>query len=534
MERHKIVAAVLVVALGAVLHFAFRRLSGTLPEVFPQISRETVEEITPPIVLNEETPQEELKPEVKQEAVPVKRSGETAALSDGVRDLRPAKRLVSLSPIPKLPPLPSGGVSESFAIPRELSTIVDFWEKIYAVYDTHQVLIHDMNHLEIQYGVLDFSEVDRQTIPDAQKKAIREAEVNKEIARIRGILKELEDPTSAPRTEETKRVAALFRHIDGPDKFKTAQEAVRSQVGLKDRFREGLKRSGRYMPLFEEIFQSYGIPKEITRLVFVESLFKERALSKVGAAGLWQFMADTAKRYMTVDRLVDERYDPIIATHGAARLLLRNHELLGTWPLAINAYNSGPGNLLKAVSKLGTRDIAAIVRNYRTGSYAFASRNFYPSFLAALTVYENQEKYFGPVEKEPLLEFDLLDLPATMTFPEIAYLSDASVEDLKELNPAFAPVVFEGDYSIPAGAQIRLPAGRQDFFAARFVDFYSNVEAPFLHVVGSGESLETIASRYQISLHELQRINGGRGKLERGRVLKIPRVTSVAQDRVSF
>src|SRR6185436_16598117 len=144
-----------------------------------------------------------------------------------------------------------------------------------------------------------------------------------------------------PLSEEAQRISKLFQHVHTADKYKKAKEAVRTQTGIKNRFAEAIRRSGRYLPHFEEVFAYYGVPKEITRLAFVESMFRERALSKVAAAGLWQFMSGSAKKYMTVDPNLDERYDPVVATHGAARLLLRNYDLLGTWPLAINAYNSG-------------------------------------------------------------------------------------------------------------------------------------------------------------------------------------------------
>jgi membrane-bound lytic murein transglycosylase D len=146
------------------------------------------------------------------------------------------------------------------------------------------------------------------------------------------------------------------------------------------------------MPVFEEIFESYGVPREVSRLVFVESLFNERAFSKSGAAGLWQFMPGTARHFMTVNHQIDQRYDPILSTHGAARLLLKNYQILGSWPLAINAYNSGAANLQRAITTLGSRDISRIITNYKGGSYAFASRNFYPSFLAALEVYEKYKE----------------------------------------------------------------------------------------------------------------------------------------------
>lgn len=532
MNKDKAVAVVLVVGLGVGLHLAFRGLAGQLPQMFPQIAGETPEETLPPVAMINLGGNEELSP--PPAAIAVKKS-EVEELQTP-EPQRP-KRLVTTTPIPLLPPPGQPGETpESFEVTPDLEPIVDFWKKIYAHYDTHQVVFHDMEHLEIQYGVLDFTSIDEKEISAGEKSAIRQQAIGREMERIRQRLDELREwKAGQPLSKEAKRIARLFQNIDEPDKFKTASENVRSQVGLRNRFLEGVRNSGKYMPLFEEIFQNYGVPVEISRLAFVESLFKERALSKVGAAGLWQFMPDTARRYMTIERLVDERYDPIIATHGAARLLLKNYELLGTWPLAINAYNSGPANLLKAVSRLGTRDIATIITRYRTGSYAFASRNFYPQFLAALDAYENQERYFGRVEKEPVMRFDLVQLPTTMELPEIAYLADIPMTDLKELNPAFAPTVFRGGYSLPAGSEIRIPEGGHEKFSVRFVDFFSGAREPQFHVVETGETLREIASRYEISPADLQRANHQRGgRLEVGRVLLIPGEESLVQNRLSF
>jgi membrane-bound lytic murein transglycosylase D len=224
-------------------------------------------------------------------------------------------------------------------------------------------------------------------------------------------------------------------------------------------------------------------------------MFRERALSKVAAAGLWQFMSGSAKKYMTVDPNLDERYDPVVATHGAARLLLRNHDLLGTWPLAINAYNSGPGNLQKAVQKAGNEGHRPDRHRVQDGQLRLRLTKLLPSFLAALDVYENHEKYFGPVRKEAPWTFDQIELPVTMTFPEIASLSGATPSNLKELNPAYSDAVLEGRFSLPAGTQIRLPSGNQPAFARNFVQFAASrvatttVSAPLFQVSAAPEAV---------------------------------------------
>ena len=149
------------------------------------------------------------------------------------------------------------------------------------------------------------------------------------------------------------------------------------------------------------VLKQHGVPEEIAALPHVESSFNPFAYSKVGAAGLWQFMPSTAKRFMRVDGIVDERLDPYSATEAAANLMLYNYRLLGTWPLAVTAYNHGPGGLRRAQDELGTSDIAVIVKRYQGATFGFASRNFYVAFLAALEVDRNAEKYFGPITRLP-------------------------------------------------------------------------------------------------------------------------------------
>jgi membrane-bound lytic murein transglycosylase D len=558
MCARQIGSVFLVLGMAVLLLVAFRGLGDRLPRLFPHLARET--RVAPPPIAVEESPEPDNELAPPAAAIPLKRSGEDVALlpprPEGSREDSPVgRKLISPSRLPDfshapsasrlrgLPRPPASGYPDSvagqFEVTPGLEPIVDFWKKVYAVYDSTRVLLHDMDHLEIEYGVLDLSDLNLRNLTDSEKKAAREAEIRAATEKIQAALAELDEWEGLrPLSEEAQRVSRLFRHVNEPGKYKKAKEALRTQSGVKDRFAEAVKRSGRYLPLFEEVFAYYGVPNEITRLAFVESMFKERALSKVNAAGLWQFMADTGRRYMTVDMNIDERYDPIVATHGAARLLLKNYDLLGSWPLAINAYNSGPGNLQKASQKLGTRNIERIITEYKTGSYAFASRNFYPSFLAALDVYENHEKYFGKITKDPVWRFDPIQIPATMSLPEIAFLSDTPLGNLKDLNPAFSEAVFQGQFSLPAGSQIRIPPGKQTVFASRFVQYSSSQVAsmltpPAFHVVSPGESYADIAARYGIPFQDLRRVNAGEQATERpapGKVLMIPTASSLVQN----
>ena len=101
-------------------------------------------------------------------------------------------------------------------------------------------------------------------------------------------------------------------------------------------------------------------------------------------------------------RVVDERLDPYRASEAAARFLEQNYIVLGTWPLALTAYNHGPGGMRRAQEQFGTSDITTIVRKYNSRSFGFASRNFYVAFLAALEIDSNPEKFFGPIRRNPV------------------------------------------------------------------------------------------------------------------------------------
>ena len=139
-------------------------------------------------------------------------------------------------------------------------------------------------------------------------------------------------------------------------------------------------RSSSYATHIAETFANLGLPPELAVLPHVESSFNANAYSKVGAAGLWQFMRSTGRRYMRVDDAVDERLDPYRSTEAAAQLLAYNYRVLGSWPLALTAYNHGAAGMRRAKESVGTDDFVKINRTYNSRTFGFASRNFFPSF----------------------------------------------------------------------------------------------------------------------------------------------------------
>ena len=242
------------------------------------------------------------------------------------------------------------------------------------------------------------------------------------------------------------------------------------------------------------------------------------AYSKVGASGVWQFMPSTARRFMRIDDAVDERLDPIVSTRAAARFLRENYDRLGTWPLAITAYNHGPAGIARAVRETGTTDIGTIVEKYRGPSFKFASRNFYAEFLAALDVERNYRKYFGTLPLFPPLKHDEVPLPHYVPIASVVRCAGGDEDAFRELNPGLLPAVYTGRQRVPRDYTVRLPAGS----TARFQQCYSTLPASHkatsqqkafvVHRVRRGQTLAQIARLYGTSVKEIQRRNGLRGK----------------------
>jgi membrane-bound lytic murein transglycosylase D len=311
--------------------------------------------------------------------------------------------------------------------------------------------------------------------------------------------------------------------------LRNAATRVRFQLGQADRFRAGIVRSGTWENHIARTLESKGLPKELASLPHVESSFEPTAYSKVAAAGLWQFMRSTGRLYMRIDDVVDERLDPFIATESAARLLQSNYRVLGSWPLAITAYNHGTAGMRRARDRLATDDYMVIRRNYRSKTFGFASRNFYPSFLAAVTIDRNPDKYFGPVRRAPEAVFREVTLPAYVELAPLASALEVDTKQLRELNPALRPGVWSGQFRIPRGYRLRLP-NDLSLSAAQLqarIDSagrHGSQTQSETHRIQKGETLSQIARRYGVSTQTLADLNGIRvnSVIRYGQTLKLP------------
>jgi membrane-bound lytic murein transglycosylase D len=419
-------------------------------------------------------------------------------------------------------------VDSPFVRPAELEPDIAFWRRVYTEVTTRGGLIHDASNLAVVYEVLEFPE----DLPPRQR-AKRIEDAKKKYVRILERLAQGAEDLS----REEQRVKNLWPKNTRRARFEQAAEEMRFQLGQADRFREGLIRSGAWRDHIEKTFTSMGLPRELAALPHVESSFNPYAYSKVGAAGMWQFMRSTGRRFLRIDAVVDERLDPYRSTEAAARFLEQNYIVLGSWPLALTAYNHGPGGMRRAQETLGTSDIVTIVRQYKSRTFGFASRNFYVAFLAALEIDANPEKFFGPIKRDPPDTSITLTMPAHVPARSVADALGLDREELRLLNPALLPPVWNGARPIPRGFELRVPS-RID--VAQALAKIESLRAPVqlaesLHRVARGETLSTIAAQYGVSVRALAELNG----LERpylirvGQVLALPTKTGAAPAAVA-
>lgn len=418
-----------------------------------------------------------------------------------------------------------------FPLPEELRDNVVFWTLVYAKYDSHHRLLHDERHMGVIYEVINFTDIDSSDLSEGRKRQKRRQRVRAAEAKYRSILIDLHaGRTSKNYPDDQQRVAGLFESVPGKGraKYSGSSGRLRTQTCLRDRFAEGIQRSGLYMSRIERIFRDRGLPVELSRLPFVESLFQMRAHSSASAVGIWQFVRATARSYLKMEIEYDDRYDPLRASDAAARHLTDNYKSLKTWPLALTAYNHGANGMRRAVRLLGTRDMGQIATRYKSRLFGFASRNFYSEFIAAAQVYANRKHYFPNTEPYPPVQFEVFAVNKYVPIGELAKQASLSIDELRAMNPALVGEVWSDDLYLPAGHEIRVPQGASAGLSSAYEGLKAELKSA--HQVGlyyrvrGGDTLARIARKYGTSIRSLQRVNNLRSAniIRVGQTLLIP------------
>jgi len=369
-----------------------------------------------------------------------------------------------------------------------------FWIRIFAEVHSDQGLIHDGALTAPVYELLDLSGMSRRA--QVHTVRTRKREIANDLRALADDLQRGREPSAAGRALLARMPAGVT-----PDDLRDSAREVRFQRGLADRFRKGMIESGYYLRDIRRILRAHDVPQDLSYLPHVESSFNYRAYSKFGAAGIWQFTRSTGKAYMRVEYEVDERLDPLIATRAAAKFLRQNYKRLGSWPLAITAYNHGPNSLESIVRRTGSNDLGTLIETYHGRLFKFASKNFYAEFLAAREVAGAPEKYFGTVAFKPPLQYQRVKLPYYLPFDSAVAALGVEAELLQHLNPGLRRPVLLGDKYIPRGYELRIPGetNPEAFLSAVPADSRNdNQKRTWQVVVRRGDTLYDIGRRHGV------------------------------------
>ena len=306
-----------------------------------------------------------------------------------------------------------------------------------------------------------------------------------------------------------------------------------------------------YFPLFEEALAKQNVPLEIKYLAVVESALNPKAVSRVGATGLWQFMYQTGKQYnLKIDSYVDDRSDPLKASEAAAQYMSNMYNIFGDWDLVLASYNSGPGNVAKAIRRSGGQQNYWNIRR----NLPQETQGYVPAFLATMYIYEYHKEH-GIVPNRAIIKHfatDTILIKKEMSFKQISDLLDIPVSQLQLLNPSYKLNVVPFYQDQPHF--LRLPKDKISVFASNEDKIYAYVkreldfrEKPFqvskavvvtdslnytqqrvtlpkskYYTVKRGDNLSEIANKYNVSVDDIKKWNNLKGTtVSRGKSLKI-------------
>ncbi|MCQ2064830.1 MAG: transglycosylase SLT domain-containing protein [Bacteroidaceae bacterium] len=337
--------------------------------------------------------------------------------------------------------------------------------------------------------------------------------------------------------EYARRLASLPTIIDMPYNSIT-RNSIDAYVG---RNRKIISFALGMLPIYEDIFvdalMKYNVPLELKYLPIVESALKPKAYSRAGAAGMWQFIYSTGRTYgLYVNSLVDDRYDIIRETDAAARHLRDLYDMFGNWDLAISAYNCGPGNISKAITRSGGKTGFWDIYPY----LPHETRGYLPAFIAvnyAMNFYK--EHGICPMESVRPQQTDTLHICRNLHFGQILHYCDISRDELSALNPQYLTDVIPGAYrtcvlTVPLQyLRPLLEAGdslyeydRETYFSkaklAVIDDDMTNRITYFTHKIREGENLGSIARKYHTTVKNIKAWNNLKSdNIRAGKTLRI-------------
>jgi membrane-bound lytic murein transglycosylase D len=276
-------------------------------------------------------------------------------------------------------------------------------------------------------------------------------------------------------------------------------------------------RSGRYLGMIREVLKNRGLPEELAYTAMIESGFNPVAVSRVGAKGMWQFMAGTARRYgLRVDQWIDERLDPEKSTVAAASYLRDLYNMFGSWALAQAAYNAGEVKVSKAIRATGSSDFWTLAK---TNHLRAETKDFVPAIHAATLIAQNPDRYGFEIAEPSPLGIETVAVPPATDLRRLATKAGITPGALQTLNPVLVrSVTPPGDpwqLKVPAGTRTSVlsalapaPALRHHTApAARSRTTRASTSREDIHVVRPQETVSSIAKHYGVAVTDVLRWN---------------------------
>jgi len=301
--------------------------------------------------------------------------------------------------------------------------------------------------------------------------------------------------------EVEKGRGGVFSGITRPiDKF-----ILYFQTRGRERFELYLSRSGKYVGMMQKILVRYGLPEDLVYVALIESGFSPKAYSTAKAAGPWQFISATGRRYgLRIDWWADERRDAEKSTHAAASYLRDLYGMFESWPLATAAYNAGEGKIQRAVTRYKSDDFSELIRHRYLKQ---ETKDYVPKMLAALTIAKDPDKYgFGDVAYEAPLDLRTVSVPGGTDLAAVARLLEVPVEAIRDWNPELRR------FCTPPNRErydLRLSVDAARVAEERMEEIRTQAKITFLqHNVRKGETLQALADRYKTTVPVLKELNG--------------------------
>ena len=408
---------------------------------------------------------------------------------------------------------------------------VEFWKLIFTRFGQNDFVFHDKDDLSLTYHVLHFERDSSTTRVQTRKQRDQLRQRKRELEQhFNSIIRRGADPNEL-NPEQLKIVQIIENkgYDLSPTVLRHLRNNIRVQRGIREKFRSGLVRSGRHLQKIQRILRQHKLPVELSFLPHVESSFDYSAYSKRGAAGIWQFMRGTGRRFLRINRYVDERLDLLKATEAAALLMKENFQVLEAWPLAITAFNHGQNGMRRAKKQFG-KDLTNIVDHYKSRIFGFASKNFYAEFLAAVEIAQNPSQYFEGLEIDLPLPMDTVVLKRPYHLELLTRLPELSLAKIQAYNPHIRGPVWRKSGVLRQGTRINMPQGLGPA-VAEALENAQPAQGPITvatdgatyYEVQYGDNLAFIARQFGLTVKAVQRKNNIRNpnRIYEGRLLLV-------------